>query len=233
MVPLSFGRGGYHPPVKVQRTDRRRAESSSPTENAESHIEYQGAAARVCREYEVLRGQSFSGVRSSTPDQDIAALRSGLLIFCQANAGRTPVLRTEGFYIPRVRQTSFLLTIHGRLSPAKSRPAGGCLRHTPAGVVFSMSRKENGGAFRRQSPQIMITPCIPFFHTFLWIPSKFLVEKHPSQNFVGKPRKLSTMGVEGQSLGISGFFPFFHKFFPYDFFFLNKYILFFFIKRFS
>ena len=49
----------------------------------------------------------FSGVGSSTFDTDIAALRSKLLIFCQADAKTTPVLRTEGFYIPKVRQKRF------------------------------------------------------------------------------------------------------------------------------
>ena len=72
------------------------------------------------------------------------------------------------------------------------------------------------GAFPRPKGLETITPCIPFFHTFLWIPSGCLVEKHPSPNFGEKLTVFSTSGVEAQSLAISRFFRSFNNFFPYD-----------------
>ena len=83
--------------------------AARPTENAGKSFDIPGAAARVCRTYEVFGGQLFSGAGNSTFDRDIAALRARPLIFCRADAETTPVLRTLEPCAPKVRQ-SFLFT---------------------------------------------------------------------------------------------------------------------------
>ena len=84
----------------------------------------------------------FSGVGNSTFDRDIAALRSRLLIFCQDDAETTPVLRTEEPHAPKVRRTSFLLTVHSRFLFDVSKRKWGCILATKGRpLAFPVGKK--------------------------------------------------------------------------------------------
>jgi hypothetical protein len=106
----------------MPRTDRRRAEVAAqaglscpcgaihllpPCGEAENSFDIQCAAARVCREYEVLAGKLL--VKSFNVLQ-LPAGRYNLLKSSALSANTTPRIRTEEFYIPKVRQTFFFFT---------------------------------------------------------------------------------------------------------------------------
>ena len=112
----SFARAGNTRPYRVS-PDLVGADHIRPN-NTANRPRYPPQQRRERSEYSrketlvntVKIGQLFSGVGRSTLAQDCAALRFSPLIFCQADAGNTPVLRTEGYYIPKVRQTFFFFT---------------------------------------------------------------------------------------------------------------------------
>ena len=94
--------------------------------------------------------------RQLYPAQDCAALRSGPLIFCHTDAGNTPVLRTEGFHIPKFRQTSFLppCTAHSFGCFQKN---GGCI---PGGCYPPLQQdmffKQTKGIFHNGNGKVIL-----------------------------------------------------------------------------
>ena len=102
----------------------------------------------------------FSGVGNSTFAQDCAARRSRVLIFCQVDAETTPVLRTEGCYIPKVRQTSFLppCTAHSFGCFQKN---GGCIsgdRRSPLRREIQKNMLPSHGIGTRANIRFVVPP---------------------------------------------------------------------------